>query len=203
MGAILVAAGFGLAQLVNRDTIETAAGVVAEKGPDSESSAGPADEATAEGSEPSLPSPLDQLPLDRDELERLLDEFRDRLGEDFAVPFDELPLPENLPELDQLPELERLPNVLELLALLEQLPLDRAEVEGLFDEFQQGLPENFDFEGELRVPDDLPFLDELPLEGSELDEWLERLRDRLGERFSPGSELPSPDGSSDGSDLEA
>jgi len=47
---------------------------------------------------------------------------------------------------------------------------DLDELERLFDEFQQSLPEGFEFRGELPELDAIPGLDELPFDGPEFEE---------------------------------
>jgi hypothetical protein len=202
---ILVAAGFGLAQLVDQDTVSTASRAAELPPENDEAASGPPaaapGDAAPEALEPALPPLLESLPLDRDELEQLFDEFRERLGDDFELPFDDLPLPEDVPGLDALPELD-LPGLDELLPGLEDLPLDLDELERLFDEFEQSLPEGFEFRGELPELDAIPGLDELPFEGPELERWLEDLRERFGERFAPDRDSGS-DERSENSELEA
>ena len=129
---ILVAAGFGLAQLVDQDAVSTASRA-AELPPENDEAASgpPADapeDAAPEALEPALPPLLERLPLDRNELEQLFDEFRERFGDDFELPFDDLPLPEVVPELDGLPELD-LPGLDELLPGLEDLPVHLDELD--------------------------------------------------------------------------
>jgi len=203
--AILVAAGFGLAQLVDQDTVSTASPAAEAPPANGEAASSPSDtapeDAAPEALEPVLPPLLERLLLDRDELEQLFDEFRERLGDDFELPFDDLPLPEDVPELDALPELD-LPGLGELLPGLEDLPLDLDELERLFDEFQQSLPEGFEFRGELPELDAIPGLDELPFEGPELEEWLDDLRERFSERFAPNRDSGS-DERSEKFELEA
>ena len=98
----LVAAGFGIAQLVDRDTIESTSSQAAEAAePADGASSTPAEPATPDAPDPAPSSEPDAVAPQLEELERLYDEFRERLREDFEFPFDALP--ENLPGLDSLP----------------------------------------------------------------------------------------------------
>ena len=201
---ILVAAGFGLAQLVQRDSVDSASRVTAaegatEDGADVEPDASPVPEPAPPSATDELPFldeiPFDDLPFDRDQVEEFLEGLQDRFSDGFDFRFDgEFPSPENIPELDELPELPGLDE----LPLLDELPFDPEQLQRLFEQFQDRFGD--DFRGQLREGDDLPrldqlpFFDELPFDEEGLGELFERFQEQFGDSLPPGLDLPDSGG---------